>query len=1073
MVHFTTATVIALLAVLCGAEGARILAVFAMKGKSHTMVNEPLVRALAARGHAVDVFGHYVPEDANKTNVTYHALTKSGSLAPGLDIARFESIWLKPIVSPVRLLQMGQDDCAALFSDPAIRDLIQSNRTYDLFITELFNTDCYLGFGHRFQVPVVALSTSPILPWGNARFGNPDNPAHIPCMHSGWTDVMSLPERLVNAAIVYVSVLSQRLVYEARDQRWVDQAFGPGTPAVRDLARDTSLLLTNTFHALSLPRPLATNVVEVGGIHITAPQPLPKALAARGHELVVVSHFPQRRLPSANWTDISLEGTQVNLAGVINLEDGVGFHPLTVSFFDYWFITQFGHYSCDTIFEHPPLKDLVDNDRRGFDLIINENFNTNCFLGLVHRFRPAPYVSFSSCAPFSWDYHRVGSPFHSAVMPNTFLWFSDEMSFAERVVNTAFSMAIRAHLALVWDREAQRVVEKHLGPGVPRLADLAYNMSLMLSNTNAALNRAKPLVPGVVEVGGIHIGETKPLPQSCAQRTEAVEGLTEVGSSMSRTGTGTRALPGLVLLLGLLGLLGAGGAAVDGARILAVLPHAGRSHHQVFEPLLLELHRRGHRLTVLSHFPRQQAPRYHRDLDLRGTMPVLDSVLPLAALQSLNPFTDFMTIAGIGHDSCEPTLSLPAVRALLASNETFDLVIDEAFNTDCFLGFSHRFRPAPLVTLSSSVLMPWAGARVGNPLNPALQPNLFLWFTDVMVLWERALNAAFTALLHAVKAAHWDRLAQRVAERHFGPGLPPLRALARNASLLLVNAHFSLNPPLAEVPGIVEVGGLHIPDYAKPLPKDLEQFVAGAKDGVILFSLGSMIRASSLPKESAAALLRGFGGLKQRVVWKWEDEAPGPVPKNVRLSKWLPQFDVLCHNNTRLFIGHGGLLSTSEAAHCGVPLLGIAMYGDQRTNLAAVAKAGAGRSLPYSTLKNADLFIKNVRELLEDPSYQQSAKALSERFRDRPMSPLDTAVYWTEYVIRHQGAPHLRGAARNLAWYQEALLDVFGVLLLSLAAALYVVWTLARSLLRLVLRVGCSLSGACDAKPGANKKKQQ
>ncbi|XP_052132382.1 UDP-glycosyltransferase UGT5-like [Frankliniella occidentalis] len=505
---------------------------------------------------------------------------------------------------------------------------------------------------------------------------------------------------------------------------------------------------------------------HTGKTHFLVFEPLLKELAARGHEMVVVSHFPQKVRPSATWTDISLEGTLPNLAGVINLEDGGGLHPLTVAAWDFWFVTQFGHYSCDTIYAHPPLKKLVDGDRRGFDLIINENFNTNCFLGLVHRFRPAPYVAFSSCAPFSWDYHRVGNPYHGATMPNTFLWLSDEMSFTERAVNTVFSMAIRAYQALVWDRDAQRVVEKHLGPGVPPLIELANNMSVMLSNTHAALNRAKPLVPAVVEVGGIHI------------------------------------------------------------------------------------------------------------------------------------------------------------------------------------------------------------------------------------------------------------------------------------------------------------------DQPKPLPQDLEQFVSGAKDGVILFSLGSMIRASSLPKENAAALLRGFGTLKQRVVWKWEDEAPGPVPKNVRLSKWLPQFDVLCHNNTRLFIGHGGLLSTSEAAHCGVPLLGIAMYGDQRTNLAAVAKAGAGRSLPYSTLKNADLFLKNVKDLLEDPSFQQSATALSERFRDRPMSPLDTAVYWTEYVIRHKGAPHLRGAARNLTWYQEALLDVFAVVFLCLAAALYVAWTVVRTLLRLVMRVGCSLTGACDQKAAPKKKKQ-
>ncbi|XP_034232816.1 UDP-glucuronosyltransferase 2B30-like isoform X2 [Thrips palmi] len=528
---------------------------------------------------------------------------------------------------------------------------------------------------------------------------------------------------------------------------------------------DTKLLVLLLLAvAAPLDGVLAARILGVfphsGKTHFLVFEPLLKELAARGHELVVLSHFPQKR-PPARWTDVSLEGTQVNLAGLINLEDGGGLHPITTSAFDFWFITQFGHYSCDDIYSHPPVRELIEKDRRGFDLIINENFNTNCFLGLVHRFRPAPYIAMSSCAPFSWDYHRLGNPYHAATMPNTFLWFSDEMSFPERVINTVYSAAIRAYMTLVWDPAAQRVAEKHVGPGVPPLADLAYNMSLMLSNTHPALNRPKPLVPGVVEIGGLHIGQPQPLPQ------------------------------------------------------------------------------------------------------------------------------------------------------------------------------------------------------------------------------------------------------------------------------------------------------------------DLEQFVGGAKDGVILFSLGSMIRTSSLPQESAVALLRALGTLKQRVVWKWEGEAPGPVPKNVRLSKWLPQFDVLCHNNTRLFIGHGGLLSTSEAAHCGVPLLGIAMYGDQRTNLAAVAKHGAGRSLPYSALKNADVFIKHVRELLDDPSYQQNAEVLSQRFRDRPMSPLDTAVYWTEYVIRHKGAPHLRGAARNLAWYQEALLDVLAVVVLGLAAALYVLFAMVRAVLRLVLRATC---GSCDNKDAKKKK---
>lgn len=38
---------------------------------------------------------------------------------------------------------------------------------------------------------------------------------------------------------------------------------------------------------------------------------------------------------------------------------------------------------------------------------------------------------------------------------------------------------------------------------------------------------------------------------------------------------------------------------------------------------------------------------------------------------------------------------------------------------------------------------------------------------------------------------------------------------------------------------------------------------------------------------------------------------------------------VLGHPNVRAFVTHGGLLGSSEAAHCGVPVIVTPMYGDQ------------------------------------------------------------------------------------------------------------------------------------------------
>ena len=72
-------------------------------------------------------------------------------------------------------------------------------------------------------------------------------------------------------------------------------------------------------------------------------------------------------------------------------------------------------------------------------------------------------------------------------------------------------------------------------------------------------------------------------------------------------------------------------------------------------------------------------------------------------------------------------------------------------------------------------------------------------------------------------------------------------------------------------------------------------------------------------------------------------------------------------------------------------------------------------------------------------SYKENVMRLSAIQHDQPMKPLDRAVFWIEFVMRHKGAKHLRPALHDLTWFQYHSLDVIGFLLACVATVVFVI----------------------------------
>ena len=70
--------------------------------------------------------------------------------------------------------------------------------------------------------------------------------------------------------------------------------------------------------------------------------------------------------------------------------------------------------------------------------------------------------------------------------------------------------------------------------------------------------------------------------------------------------------------------------------------------------------------------------------------------------------------------------------------------------------------------------------------------------------------------------------------------------------------------------------------------------------------------------------------------------------------------------------------------------------------------------------------------------YKETVSNASAWFRDQPLTPVERAVWWTEYTVRHAGAPHLQSPAAEISWIEYLMLDVFLCFYLILFAVYYV-----------------------------------
>ncbi|XP_012282467.1 UDP-glucuronosyltransferase 2B19 [Orussus abietinus] len=499
-----------------------------------------------------------------------------------------------------------------------------------------------------------------------------------------------------------------------------------------------------------------------------------------------------------------------------------------------------------------------------------------------------------------------------------------------------------------------------------------------------------------------------------------------------------------LLLLGVLFL-----AQSEGARFLGLFPLQGKSHFIMMEQLMKELARRGDQVDVVSHFPQKTPFPNYKDIDVSGTVPIVVNNMSISYVDTFNTLSVKKLVHMAGTQVCQ-LLGHPKLQEIIKNppkDPPYDAVIVEVFASHCYFAFG-RLLNVPVIGVTSSGLYDWMNEPMGNPSNPAYIPGGFTGFPAKMTFIQRLSNTLISLFIN-FDFQWWINEQSELIEKYFGPDMPKVEVLQKELTLLLVNSHFSLNGVRPLTSAIVEVGGLHVKSGGV-LPQELQKWLDDSKHGVVYFSFGSMMKIESLPEKTLLAFYETFRKIAPvRVLMKIPkvDELPKGLPENVKTMQWIPQVEVLEHKNVKVFITHGGNMGTLEALRFGVPLIGFPLFGDQHANIQNFVNRNIAIALDYKKVDEKQL-TEAITTILKDPSYKKNAENLSRKYLDRPLSAMDTAIFWIKFVLRNGNV--LRSPSLDLTWWQVNLLDVYGVLLGGLLLTLYILQLVLRGLWRLL-----------------------
>jgi glucuronosyltransferase len=251
-----------LIITLCAAQCincANILFLLPIATKSHKNVFDPLIDALANRGHEVTVISPVKTSKlANVKEIIPLPLDEvMGSMKDGFEIRREGRLSFFTSLNTTNMARV----CNHMYENKDVQ-WIMKNEQFDLIIVNGVMNHCAFGIIGHFKCPHIVLTTLPAPASLAKYFGNYFPLSVVPEPFLPFSDRMSFSERTLNFLFsTTISALGPLVWFPLMES--VYKKYLPNSPSLEQINNNASLLFMNSHFTLTYPRPLLPTVIEV------------------------------------------------------------------------------------------------------------------------------------------------------------------------------------------------------------------------------------------------------------------------------------------------------------------------------------------------------------------------------------------------------------------------------------------------------------------------------------------------------------------------------------------------------------------------------------------------------------------------------------------------------------------------------------------------------------------------------------------------------------------------------------------------------------------------------------------